>query len=196
MIIDLPIYTSTTLSIRSRFRIYLIVLTLSCLYVFAASAQDKEPEAKLPQTQAYEGKNGPVKTPPEKIYLQLDNKVYTTDQTIWFKAIVTQASDHTSSMISGVLHVELIDQNEQIIEKKLIRLVGGIGDGFFQLNPNYSDGQYQVRAYTQWNRNFGADFFFKEYIQVYSEGAVPEPDPIQNITLAGTGESKADKSDY
>ncbi|MEI9946306.1 MAG: hypothetical protein WDN26_19055 [Chitinophagaceae bacterium] len=36
----------------------------------------------------------------EKIYLQPDNKVYTTDQTIWFKAIVTQASNHIPSKIS------------------------------------------------------------------------------------------------
>src|SRR5664280_848794 len=52
---------------------------------------------------------------PEKIYLQLDGKVYTTDKTIWFKAIVTSATDHILTKLSGVLYVELIDPNEKII---------------------------------------------------------------------------------
>ncbi|HTE30373.1 MAG TPA: hypothetical protein VK666_08365 [Chryseolinea sp.] len=119
----------------------------------------------------------------EKIYLQLDSKVYTTDQTIWFKAIIANARDHTPTNLSGVLHVELIDPNEKIVERKLIRLERGIGDGFFQLNQGYAGGPYLVRAYTEWDRNFGSDFFFKEYIQVFPSSAKVKPNPIRNVTL-------------
>jgi uncharacterized protein YfaS (alpha-2-macroglobulin family) len=105
---------------------------------------------------------------PEKIYLQMDGKVYTTDKTIWFKAIVTNASDHTLTKLSGVLYVELIGPDEKIIEKKLIKLENGVGTGFFDLNQNYAEGTYLIRAYTEWDRNFGTDFFFKEYIQVFA----------------------------
>lgn len=119
----------------------------------------------------------------EKIYLQLDSKVYTTDKTIWFKAIVTDAMDHAPTKVSAVLHVDLIDPNEQIVEKKLIRIENGMGNGFFQLSQNYTEGHYLIRAYTEWNRNFDSDFFFKEYIQVYATSSNMEVNPIQNITL-------------
>ena len=119
----------------------------------------------------------------EKIYLQMDSKVYTTDKTIWFKSIVTNALDHTPTKLSGVLHVELIDPNEKIIEKKLIKLEHGIGDGFFELNQSYSEGLYLVRAYTEWNKNFDSDFFFKEYIRVFAPSAKVKTDPISNVTL-------------
>lgn len=119
----------------------------------------------------------------EKVYLQLDNRVYTMDQTIWFKAIVASARDHMPTDLSGVLHVELIDPNEKIAEKKLVRLENGIGDGFFQLDQSYTEGPYLVRAYTEWNRNFGPDFFFKEYIQVFPSSAKVKPNPIKNVTL-------------
>jgi len=119
----------------------------------------------------------------EKIYLQLDSKVYTTDKTIWFKAIVTNAIDHAPTKLSAVLHVDLIDPNEQIVEQKLIRIENGIGDGFFQLNQNYTEGHYLIRAYTEWNRNFDSDFFFKEYIQVFASATKVKVNPIQNITL-------------
>ena len=55
----------------------------------------------------------------EKIYLQLDSNVYTTDETVWYKAIVTNAYDHRPTELSGVLYVEIIGSDEKIIEKKL-----------------------------------------------------------------------------
>jgi hypothetical protein len=119
----------------------------------------------------------------EKIYLQLDGKVYTTDKTIWFKSIVVNADDHAPTKLSGVLYVELIGPDEKIIEKKVIKLENGIGDGFFDLNQNYPEGLYLIRAYTKWDENFGTDFFFKEYIQVFVPSAKVKPDPISNVTL-------------
>jgi len=119
----------------------------------------------------------------EKIYLQLDGKVYTTDKTIWFKSIVVNADDHAPTKLSGVLYVELIGPDEKIIEKKVIKLENGIGDGFFDLEKTYPEGLYLIRAYTKWDENFGTDFFFKEYIQVFSPSAKVKPNPISNITL-------------
>jgi|GEM_PF-287828 len=119
----------------------------------------------------------------EKIYLQLDGKVYTTDKTIWFKAVVTNAVDHTPTTLSRVLHVELIGPDERIVEKKLIKIEEGIGEGFFDLNQSYSEGLYQVRAYTEWNKNFGDDFFFKEYIRVFSSSTKPKAEPIREVVL-------------
>jgi hypothetical protein len=122
--------------------------------------------------------------------MQLDGKVYTTDKTIWFKAIVTNASDHNLTKLSGVLYVELIGPDEKIIEKKLIKLENGIGTGFFDLNQNYSEGTYLIRAYTEWDRNFGTDFFFNEYIQVFAPTAKMKPEPISNVTLVEKKDKK------
>ena len=126
----------------------------------------------------------------EKIYLQLDGKVYTTDKTIWFKAIVTSASNHTQTKLSGVLYVELIGPDEKVIEKKLVKLEKGIGVGFFDLNQNYAEGTYLIRAYTEWDRNFGTDFFFKEYIQVFASNAKEKTEPINNVTLVEKNDKK------
>ena len=119
----------------------------------------------------------------EKIYLQLDSKVYTTDKTIWFKSIVTNAVDHAPTALSGVLYVELIGPDEKLIEKKLIKLENGIGDGFFDLNQSYSEGVYLIRAYTEWDKNFGEDFFFKEYIQVFAPSEKKKTEPISKVVL-------------
>jgi hypothetical protein len=119
----------------------------------------------------------------EKVYLQLDNIAYTTDQTIWFKAIVANAASHTPSQLSGVLYVELIDPNKNIVERKLIKILRGTGEGFFQLSAAYPYGTYQVRAYTEWNKNFDAAFLFQEYIQVLGPEKEAPFSPIKKLTI-------------
>ncbi len=119
----------------------------------------------------------------EKIYLQPDNTVYTADQIIWFKAIVTNAAYHTPGKMSGVLYVELMDTHENIVEKKLIKIEQGVGNGFFQLAPNYTHGVYEIRAYTEWNKNFGPGFFFKEYVLVSGPEEKKETSGIRNVTV-------------
>jgi len=119
----------------------------------------------------------------EKIYLQLDGKVYTTGNTVWFKSIVTNANDHIPTTLSGVLHVELIAPDETVVEKKLIKLENGIGQGFFNLDKTLNEGLYLIRAYTQWNKNFGTDFIFKAYIQVFTAQKTESIPPIDNVTL-------------
>lgn len=119
----------------------------------------------------------------EKIYLQLDRKIYTTNETIWFKSIVTNTVYHGLTTLSGVLYVELIGPNEKIVEKKIIKIEHGIGSGFFELNKNYNEGTYLIRAYTQWNKNFESDFIFEEYIQIFSFSDKEKIDPINNIVL-------------
>lgn len=104
----------------------------------------------------------------EKVYLQLDAKVYTTGNIIWVKCIVANACTHVPSMLSKVLYVELIKPDETIYEKKIIKLNNGIGEGFFNLDKELSQGLYLIRAYTQWNKNFGVRFLFEEYIRVFA----------------------------
>lgn len=121
----------------------------------------------------------------EKIYLQLTGKAFNTSEVVWFKAVVANAFDNSPSDISGVLHVELIDPiDEQIVDRKLLKLENGIAESFFQLHANYPEGKYLIRAYTEWNKNFGADFIFSTYIDVFHfKRPEDKIDPIRDITV-------------
>jgi len=123
----------------------------------------------------------------EKIYLQLDNSVYTTDKTVWFKAILVNASTHFRDMASGVLYVDLINSNKDIIDSKILRIKDGIGSGHFELDSSYEMGDYLVRAYTEWSKNFNNDFMYETYIQIYPERkGFDVKDAITNIRKEST----------
>ncbi len=118
----------------------------------------------------------------EKVYLQLDNTVYTTDKTIWFKAILINAGTHQTAYSSGVLYVDLIDSKQHIVNSKLIKIKDGIGNGHFELDRSYKPGMYLIRAYTEWNKNFNSDFIYEREIQIFSENKNDKyHKPIENI---------------
>lgn len=126
----------------------------------------------------------------EKIYLQLSSDVFALDQDIWFKAIVTNAENHRPTKISGVLYVDLINPNEQIVDHKLVKLENGIGQGSFELQKKYLQGRYLIRAYTQWNRNFGEDFQFKTYVNLLSATKEERKNPIENLAIVEKDQGK------
>lgn len=126
----------------------------------------------------------------EKIYLQTDNDIYTTNKTIWFKVVLVNAATHKNGNTSGVLYVDLINSANEIIESKLIKIKKGVGSGFFDLNGTFDEGTYMIRAYTEWNKNFGEDFISKKYVQIYSELADADIlSPIQNIRIIDSTEN-------
>jgi len=102
----------------------------------------------------------------EKIYLQLNSTVFTTDQIIWLKAIVTD-SNLKPTILSKILHIELIDSNKHIIDTKLIKLENGIANSFFNLEKIVTPGRYMIRAYTLWNTNFKADLINRQYVDIF-----------------------------
>ncbi len=121
----------------------------------------------------------------EKIYLQLTGKAFNTSEVIWFRAVVTNAFDNFPSTRSGVLHVELIEPiDNQILDSKVLKLENGTADSFFHLHGNYPEGKYLIRAYTEWNKNFGADFMYSTYVDFF-HFTRPEDmvDPIRDITI-------------
>jgi len=110
--------------------------------------------------------------------------VYTTNKTIWFKAIILNAASHNGEYSSGILYVNLINSESQIITSKLVKIKNGIGNGYFDLDRGFEEGVYLIRAYTEWNKNFESDFVFEKYVQIHSESDLDTfKDVIQNIRV-------------
>ena len=130
----------------------------------------------------------------EKIYLQLSGSVFTTKNTIWYKAIVTDLA-HLPTKLSAILYVELIDFDKKIIDKKKLKIENGSANGFFELNENLPSGRYLVRAYTEWNKNFENEFILQKYIDIINpKKAVEKEEAIRNITLTETASKQFELS--
>jgi hypothetical protein len=104
--------------------------------------------------------------PVEKVHLHLNKTNYVLGDTIWFKAYTVAGQNHGLSAISNILHVELLTDKDSVINKIAIPLSSGVGWGDFTIPVLLKTGNYQVRAYTNWMRNFAPDYFFDQPIRV------------------------------
>lgn len=104
--------------------------------------------------------------PEEKVYLQLDKPFYKPGEDIWFNVFVLNSNTHKPTSTSDVVYVELIDPKGNITSKLDLVVREGTTHGDFALQLSATGGLYQIRAYTQWMKNFGKDNFFKKEIQV------------------------------
>lgn len=153
----------------SIFRSAVFVLVLAAVSIGGTRAQDVPVTAAA----AYA----------EKIYLQTDAEVYTTDQTIWFNTVVVSSQGLRPTALSGVLHVELIASDEHVVQRKRIKLTAGRGEGGFQLEKSYIQGVYQIRAYTEWNKNFDTGFIAECYVRLFPTTAEVNRTPITAFQL-------------
>nr|WP_315202644.1 hypothetical protein [uncultured Flavobacterium sp.] len=105
----------------------------------------------------------------EKIYLHTDRSNYFMGEDLWYKAYNVRASNNVLFDNSNILYVELISPDSKIIARNKTNLEIGLGHGDFKLADSLGvkPGHYQIRAYTNWNRNFGEDFVFKKDIEIF-----------------------------
>jgi TonB-dependent SusC/RagA subfamily outer membrane receptor len=106
----------------------------------------------------------------EKAYLHFDHPYpyYVAGDVVYFKAYVTMGEVHEPSTISGLLHVDLINKNDVLMQSIMLPLNNGIGWGDFTLPDTLQKGSYRIRAYTNWMRNEKQPYFFDQYISVSS----------------------------
>ncbi len=106
------------------------------------------------------------KYPYEKVHLHLDKPYYAIGDDIWFKAYVTDSRTSEPTTISNILYVELINDKDSVQKLLKLPMQSGITWGDFQLPDSLTEGNYRIRAYTQWMRNAGPVFFFDKTIKI------------------------------
>ena len=132
----------------------LMVTALYCIFLCWGSIS-----AQIPST------NDSVKIV-EKVYLHVDRQSYYPGDDIWFKAYLIEASERLLCANSINLHVELISPDLKIIESRVIKLDNGLGNGDFHVSEKLQSGRYRLRAYTNYMRNFGDQWFFNKDINI------------------------------
>jgi hypothetical protein len=113
--------------------------------------------------------------PVEKVYLHTDKDLFSPGENLWYKAYTVLGGHHQYSLASKVLHVDLIGPNTEILVSQTHELVDGKANGSIALPKDLISGNYQLRAYTNWMRNFDDNFFFTKMIKVVGETDMPVP---------------------
>ncbi|SEO55226.1 hypothetical protein SAMN05192574_10959 [Mucilaginibacter gossypiicola] len=106
--------------------------------------------------------------PAEKIYLQLDKNVYTSGDTLWFKAYLFNAPTLNLSAKSGIMYVSIVTDSNVVVKRQRLPVENGLSWGNISLK-DLPAGTYTLIAYTQWLQNFNRDCFFRKKFTIVDD---------------------------
>ncbi len=107
-----------------------------------------------------------IKSFKEELYISTDHDIYLPGEEVWFKVYKINGLTHSPSDISKVVYLELLDKNNFPLRQLKVKTDLSSGSSRFILPDNISSGNYLIRAYTNWMKNFSPDLFFYKTLSV------------------------------
>lgn len=91
-----------------------------------------------------------------------DKPYYYPGEMIWFDAMIRYSNPLKRDTLSKVLHVELISPEKKVVQSTSYAITHSNVSGNLLIKGNLPSGNYYLRCYTQWMRNYGDDSFFSK----------------------------------
>src|SRR4030095_3706229 len=160
----------------------LILPALTCLMVMNfAFRSDIDPMQTLVQklVEYY------ARFPQEKIYIQTDKPYYLGGESIWFRAYLVNASGHKPSTLSKKVYVELLNDSDSVVNRLLLNSADQKMNGSIHLPDSLQEGNYVLRAYTNWMLNFKSQYIF--YKKLYIGSGINDLDLGLNFIMNKEG---------
>jgi hypothetical protein len=169
-----------------KFTFILTLLIAACLQAFS--------QTDTISVQTIIAKTGKFNSehPVEKVYLHFDKPYYAVGDTIWFKAYIT-IDVHQPSLLSKVVYVDVLNSKDSLVKKMKLPVTGSTALGDITLNKTFfKQGNYHIRAYTNYMRNFDPAYFFNKTITL---GTSLDKDVFTNISLTAAVKNNTTKVD-
>ena len=110
----------------------------------------------------------------EKLYVHTNKNFYLTGEILWFKLYNVEGSSNRPFDLSKVAYVEVLGADHTPVMQAKIALKDGVGSGSIYVPAAVSNGNYQLRAYTSWMKNFSPEYFFEKTITIVNAQKSPE----------------------
>ena len=118
----------------------------------------------------------------EKLYVHLNKDFFLTGEILWFKVYNVEGASHVPLDLSKVAYIELLDSKHAPVLQTKVTLKNGEGAGSIYLPASVGAGNYLLRAYTAWMKNFDADSYFEKAVTVVNLSQEPEKEQISAAT--------------
>lgn len=124
--------------------------------------------------------------PQEKVYLHLNKSLFLIGDTLYCKAYIADADRNKPTSISKIVYVDVTDNDNKVLKTLVLPVTDGIAWGSFAVNHLWHEGSYQIRAYTNWMRNFDECFFFNKKITITGiSNKKPSGRPLASVRSQG-----------
>lgn len=145
---------------RSKVILFSVCLLCSSFWSFAQKKSSSDPADLL---NTYQNS-----LPTEKVFLHLNKSEFGLGEVIWIKSYLVAGPMHLASPISKTLYIELLNADGLVMKRLSVFSEEGIGQASLEIDNDWPQGTYYLRAYTNWMRNQDEEFFFKKKLNIIS----------------------------
>jgi hypothetical protein len=117
----------------------------------------------------------------EKLYVHIDRTTYLAGELLWFKIYYVDANFYKPLNISKVAYVEILDKNNEAVVQTKVELKNGTGNGTLFIPAVLGNGQYVLRSYTNWMKNFPSEFYFHQPLTIINTFVKTDPDSESKV---------------
>ena len=110
----------------------------------------------------------------EKLYVHTDKNGYTAGELLWFKVYNVDGIFMKPLNLSKVVYVEVLDENQNPVLQTKIAMKDGAGSGSLYIPVNLSTGNFVLRAYTSWMKNFSPDYYYSKKLIIINPLKSPD----------------------
>ncbi|WP_297451249.1 TonB-dependent receptor [uncultured Alistipes sp.] len=140
-----------------------------------------------------------VRSRPEKLYLHLDKPYYGAGERIWFSGYLLDAVTHTDECLSNFIYVELCDRQDSVVLRHKFKRDSLGFHGSVELPAELPGGDYSLRAYSNWMRNAGPEFFYRRNLRIGNSILTDILAAVEYVPQEGSGTVRirfSDASDH
>ncbi len=123
--------------------------------------------------------------PREKVYLSINKPFYVAGDSIFVEVSVADARTLKSDTLSVPLYLELIDNNKKVaVERWILKLINNQAKIRIKIPDNFNTDYYQLRAYTNYMRNFTPDAFANLDVLIFNinyKETFPDISPEESV---------------
>lgn len=102
----------------------------------------------------------------ETLVLNTDRELYIAGEKIWFNINCFDNDKNSKNILSKIVYIELYNFKKESISKTKHRIINGNTTGFISIPSDLSSGNYYIRTYTQFLRNFSPYFYPEKIISI------------------------------
>jgi hypothetical protein len=117
---------------------------------------------------------------PEKLFVHSDRQDYLAGEIIWFKIYDVDGLYNKLLNLSKVAYVDILDNQQNPVMQAKIAVNEGGGSGSLFIPVSVKSGNYKLRAYTSWMKNFSPEYYFEEIIRIVNPQVVSDISNKQN----------------
>lgn len=117
----------------------------------------------------------------ETLVLRTDRDLYIAGEPVWLTLNCLKSGTSENSNLSTVAYLEVLNGNNEPVSQFKLFLNDGRTSTQIILPDTLSTGNYLLRAYTKWLRNYASDLFYSKNIAVinpFSRNAFPKAEYI------------------